>query len=324
MISSPDFDTGPAQATLSERHAYAPAQSLSSGAFKATYDPQCDAAWVDAPANAILGFNLDLLREIWSADQSLADSGCILDDSGTMRPIRYHVTACGPGQTYNLGDDLALFMRLLESQDRKSLMQYAGLHADIMHRRLDSFGRPIVTVSVAHGEVLGSGFEAILAADVVIAERSSQFGFPGIIYNLFPGMGGYSVLVRKIGQRRTEEMIASGSIYTGAELADLGVVDLLAEDGQGREAAIGFMKHRLRSHTGYSAMLRARKAVLAITREELQRVAAIWVDTALRLDRVDLRAMARIIQAQRPQARETRALCAQAPTPQRPDAMTTH
>ena len=295
-----------------------------SGALKATYDPLCGAAWFDTPPNAILGFNLDLLREIWSADQSIADSGCVADDRGTMCPIRYHVTACGPAQAYSLSDDLALFMRLLESQDRNSLMQYAGLHADIMHRRIDSFSRPIVTISVAQGEVLGSGFEAILAADVVIAERSSQFGFPGIIYNLFPGAGGYSVLVRKIGQRRTEEIISSGSIFTGAELADLGVVDLLAEDGCGPEAAIAFMKHRLRSHNGYSAMLRARKAVQAITRKELQRVAGIWVDAALRLDREDLRAMARVIRAQRTQLLQAGPQCEHAQTPQRTDAMSTH
>lgn len=323
MITSPDVSTDPIQGTHSEGRAYGPTHECSGG-FKVTYDPQCDAAWVDTPANAILGFNLDLLREIWSADQSIADSGCVPDDSGTMRRIRYHVTTCGPAQTYTLGDDLALFMRLLESRDRNSLMQYAGLHADVMHRRLDSFGRPIVTVSVAHGEVMGSGFEAVLAADVVVAERSSQYGFPGIIYNLFPGMGGYSVLVRKIGQRRAEEMIASGSIFTGAELADLGVVDLLAEDGQGRKTAIDFMKQRLRSHTGYSAMLRARKAVLAITREELQRVAAIWVDAALRLDREDLRAMGRVIEAQRHHVPRIGARREQASIPQRPDAMTAH
>jgi DSF synthase len=323
MISTPVVKTARPQATHSGQIAYgdtnAPTDTL-----KATYDPLCGAAWFDTPPNAILGFNLDRLREIWSADQSIADSGCVADDRGMMCPIRYHVTACGPAQTYNLGDNLALLMRLLESQDRNSLMQYAGLHADMMHRRLDSYGRPIVTISVAQGEVLGNGFEAIVAADVVIAERSSQFGFPDSIYNLFPGAGGYSVLVRKIGQRRAEEIIAGGGILTGAELADLGVVDLLAEDGQGPEAAISFMKRRLRSHNGYSAMLRARKAVQAITREELHRVATTWVDAALRLDREDLRAMARVIQAQRSRLSGAGTQYADQHTPRRPDAMSTH
>lgn len=323
MISTPDVHSALAQSALSPQLAYGSTHAPS-GAFKATYDPQCGAAWFDTPPNAILGFNLDLLREVWSADQSIVDSGCVADDRGSMNPIRYHVTAAGPVQAYNLGDDLALFMRLLEAKDRSSLMQYAGLHADMMHRRLDSFGRPIVTISVAQGEVLGNGFEAILAADVVIAERSSQFGFPGIIYNLFPGAGGYSVLVRKIGQRRAEEIIASGSILTGAELADLGVVDLLAEDGQGPEVANSFMKRRLRSHNGYSAMLRARKAVQAITREELQRVAAIWVDAALRLDREDLRTMARVIQAQRSRLPSAGTEYAHAQTSPRADAVSTH
>lgn len=323
MISTPDVHASLSQSTLNPRLAYG-STDAPSGAFKAIYDPQCGAAWFDTSPNAILGFNLELLREVWSADKSIVDSGCVADEHGSMNPIRYHVTAAGPVQTYSLGDDLALFMRHLESKDRSSLMQYAGLHADMMHRRLDSFGRPIVTISVAQGEVLGNGFEAMLAADVVIAERSSQFGFPGIIYNLFPGAGGYSVLVRKIGQRRAEEIIASGSILTGAELADLGVVDLLAEDGQGAEVANSFMKRRLRSHNGYSAMLRARKAVQAITREELQRVATSWVDAALRLDREDLRAMARVIQAQRSRLPRVETQFSDEQVPRRPDAMSTH
>lgn len=269
------------------------------GQVRTTFDPQFDAGWVVMPPNGILGFNLDLLREIWSVDQSIADAGGVRDETGSLRPIRFYVAASRFPQTYGLGDDLELLLQFITSKNRNALAQYAGLHVDIMHRRLNSFGRSIVSLFVVTGEALGAGFEAALATDVLIAERSSQLGFPGILYNLFPGMGGYSVLVRKIGQRRTEEMIASGSIFTGAELADLGVVDVLAEDGQGRERAIEFMRERLRSHSGYSAMLRARKAVSPISREELQRVAAIWVDAALRLDEKDLRAMQWVINAQR-------------------------
>ena len=52
------------------------------------------------------------------------------------------------------------------------------------------------------GECLGGGFEAALSSDLIIAERRSRFGFPEILFNLFPGMGAYSFLDRKVGQRR--------------------------------------------------------------------------------------------------------------------------
>ena len=50
------------------------------------------------------------------------------------------------------------------------------------------------------GECLGGGFEAALSSDVIVAEKSARFGFPEILFNLFPGMGAYSFLERKIGQ----------------------------------------------------------------------------------------------------------------------------
>ena len=83
------------------------------------------------------------------------------------------------------------------------------------------------------GDALGGGFEAALSASVIVAEESARMGFPEILFNLFPGMGAYSFLSRKIGRRAAEEMIVSGTIYGARQLFDLGVVDVLTPDGTG-------------------------------------------------------------------------------------------
>ena len=79
------------------------------------------------------------------------------------------------------------------------------------------------------GDALGGGFECALASDLIVAEERAQLGFPEILFNLFPGMGAYSLLSRRVGMKGAEKMILSARLYTAEELHELGVVDLLVE-----------------------------------------------------------------------------------------------
>jgi enoyl-CoA hydratase/carnithine racemase len=60
--------------------------------------------------------------------------------------------------------------------------------------------------------------------DVIIAERGAKFGFPENIFGLFPGMGAYSLVARRVGAAFAEEMMLGGRIYTAEEMKDVGLV----------------------------------------------------------------------------------------------------
>ena len=49
-------------------------------------------------------------------------------------------------------------------------------------------------------------------------------------------MGAYSLLSRRIGMRAAEELILSGRILPAAKLHEMGVIDVLAKDGEGPTA----------------------------------------------------------------------------------------
>jgi DSF synthase len=215
--------------------------------------------------------------------------------SSEGRKICYIALASDVPGVFNLGGDLNLFRRLIQSKDRNGLLRYTtscikALHANICHLDQD-----ITTISLVQGDALGGGFESALSSNVLIAERRAKMGMPEILFNLFPGMGAYSLLSRKVGIANAERMILSGKIYTADELYDMGVVDILAEDNHGERAVYDYIQKENRAKNGYRALRKVKDLCSPITYEELIKVGEIWVDAALRLEARDLRMMERLI-----------------------------
>jgi len=123
-------------------------------------------------------------------------------------------------------------------------------------------------------------------------------GFPEVLFNLFPGMGAYSFLVRKIGRRLTEDLISSGATYSARQLLEMGVVDIVAADGSGEAAVSTFITSHSRSSNGRRGIEAVAREIQPLKHEELVRVVDIWADAALRLGERDLKLMDRLLRAQ--------------------------
>ena len=127
-------------------------------------------------------------------------------------------------------------------------------------------------------------------------------GFPEILFNLFPGMGAYSFLSRKVGRRNAEELITSGALYSARDLFDMGVVDVITADGTGEAAVLAYIRKHSKNANGRRAFERARGEVSPISRDELMRIVGVWADAALRVQDRDLRMMERLVKAQQQRA----------------------
>lgn len=216
----------------------------------------------------------------------------------TAAPIRYLVSSSKIPGIYNLGGDLRLFAQLIRARDREGLLDYATACVDIVYMNAVNLELPMITVSLVRGDALGGGFEAAISSNLVIAERSVKFGLPEMLFNLFPGMGAYSLIARRIGAAHAERMILSTRIYSAEELYELGLVDVLADDGKGEEAVYEYIEQYGRRHGAHCAVYNMRRRVNPITYEELLDIAHIWVESALALDETDLRRMERLAAAQ--------------------------
>ena len=263
------------------------------------YEPAAGTVWGYMNQRGNPCFNLGLLKDLRAFGGELTANSGHVEFEGAMHKVHYYVAASRVPGVFNLGGDLALFLLLIRARDRDALSHYAKMCIDNIHARVQNYFCPnLTTISLVQGDALGGGFETALSSDVLVAEESATMGLPEILFNMFPGMGAYSLLARRIGARGAEELILSGKLLPAAKLHEMGVVDVLAKDGQGEATVQDWIARNQRRRNGHQAVMRVRQQVNPVTREELDAVVETWVDCALRLDDRDLRMMHRVVRAQ--------------------------
>ena len=273
------------------------------GQFDTEYDPTSATVWGYMNPKGNPCFSLALLKEIREHDAALEANGGVITAEGESYPVRYYVGASRAQRAYNLGGDLGLFMLLIKAHDRTALARYAEKCIDNLYARITHYGSPtLTTISLVQGDALGGGFECALSSDVIVAEESAQMGLPEIMFNLFPGMGAYQLLARRIGVRAAEQLILSGRVLPAKKLHEMGVIDVLAKDGQGESAVQQWIANNRRRQNGMQAVFGLRQLCNPISRQELDTVAQSWVDAALRLTERDLRLMGWLMRARQDRA----------------------
>lgn len=262
-----------------------------------TLDEQDRAFWAWMKPRGRPSFTLPLLRDL-AHMQALIDALFRARPAGTPAPFDYFVLGSRGREVFNLGGDLTLFAQKIRDGDREGLRAYAQSCVNIGYANYTGWGHGVVTIALIQGDALGGGLEAPLSCDVMVAERQAKFGLPEILFNLFPGMGAYTYLARRMGMVKAEEMILSGKLYSAAEMKAMGVVDILAEPGEGEQVVRDFIARGRARQRAQSAIYKARRRVMPIDIAELREIADMWVDAALNLTEQDLRRMARIAAAQ--------------------------
>src|SRR5450631_1585758 len=242
-------------------------------------------------------FTPTLLRELISVRRTLQRMFANLQP-GEAAPIKYFVGGSRIPGIYNLGGDLSFFIECIRARNLEALRNYAHDCVDVAYHMTVGFHLPLVTITLVQGDALGGGFEGALSFNVLVAEKTAKFGLPEILFNLFPGMGAYSFLSRKLDAARAEKMILSGRVYSAEELHEMGVVDVLVEDGQGEEGIREYIDRQAYRHNAYRGVFQMRRRVNTIPKEELIDVVDIWAEHAMRLTEPDLRNMERLASAQ--------------------------
>ncbi|MDX1637335.1 MAG: enoyl-CoA hydratase-related protein [Balneolaceae bacterium] len=117
--------------------------------------------------------------------------------------------------------------------------------------------KPIV--ALVNGYALGGGAELALACHIRIATRKAVFGLPEIGLGLIPGYGGTQRLPQIVGRSKALELILTGKKLSAEQALQLGIVNSVVPESEGRQEAKNLMKAILKN--GPLAIERAIQAV---------------------------------------------------------------
>lgn len=260
-------------------------------------DEQQRILWCDMQPKGRPSYTHELMGEIGAMQAAVRQMFLNLDEN-EPNPFDYFVCGSKTPGIYNLGGDLGHFVDRIRARDFESMREYAHVAVERQYENTMAFGAPIVTIALVQGDALGGGFEHALSLDVIVAERSAKMGLPEVLFNLFPGMGAYSYISRRLDRRAAEKFIMSGKVYSADELHEMGIVDVLAEDGEGEAAVREYVEQHQRRFNMHRAVFEARRRVNPVTLQELLDVVDLWAETAMNVGERDLRLMERLCAAQ--------------------------
>jgi DSF synthase len=272
------------------------AQFVVSPQFSCHYDRATATVWSRWSPRGIPSFNVELLHDLERGSQMIEG---YFAGNAKERPLKYMVLRSGARGAFSVGGDLGYFQRLIASQDRARLTEYARAAIDVQYRNYGAHNiSGVTTVALLEGDALGGGLECALSCDVVIAEKHIKAGFPEVLFNMFPGMGGMSFLARRVNRQTAEEMVRSGRMYTALELLEMGVVDEVVDTGEGEAAVRKLIQKREQQHTAHVSLNVVDRLIRPIGLQELHDVVKVWVDCALQLSPRSLQWMQRLYQRQ--------------------------
>lgn len=150
----------------------------------------------------------------------------VIDDFEADPSVRVAVLT-GAGGTFCAGMDLKAA---------------AGGQFPLTERRgpLGITGAPISkpVIAAVEGHALAGGCEIALVADLIVASTTSQFGIPEPKRGLAAAAGGVLRLTQRLPRNVAMELALTGDPMPAPRLAELGLVNVLAEPGEVLEAAL--------------------------------------------------------------------------------------
>jgi enoyl-CoA hydratase/carnithine racemase len=135
---------------------------------------------------------------------------------GADRDVRVVVLTSSHERAFCVGADLKERNSLTDAELVRQRPVARGAYTGVLEL-------PVPTIAAVHGFALGGGFELALSCDVIVADRTAVVGLPEVSVGVIPGGGGTQLLPRRV---------------EAAEARELGLVDVLVEEGRDREEAL--------------------------------------------------------------------------------------
>lgn len=261
------------------------------------HDPAVGAVWAFQLHLERPSFTLQLLADIRAFQRAIFNFHRNYPEDAA-RAARFIVYASRVPGVFNLGGDLKYFLECVEADDRAALSDYASACIDVCYHNYMGLHSHLITASLVAGDALGGGFEAVLSGDFVVADERARFGLPEVLYGLFPGMGAYTFLSRRLGQAAAERLILEGRVLSAAEVDEMNLLAQVVGEGEGAATMDNYLSNISHKFDAFFAVFEARRLSQPVRYEEMAEIAERWVDVAMALGDKNIRKIRKFVHAQ--------------------------
>ena len=129
----------------------------------------------------------------------------------------------GAGESWSAGMDLKEYFRETDGQPEVVQERVRRDASTWQWRLLRTYSKP--TIAMVNGWCFGGAFSPLVACDLAIAADQAVFGLSEINWGIPPGNLVSKALADTIGHRKALHYIMTGDTFTGAEAAEMGLVN---------------------------------------------------------------------------------------------------
>ena len=188
------------------------------------------------------------------------------------------IVLSGAGSDFCSGADLSALQKIATAsvaenlEDARSLMELFTLIRSIK----------VPVVAAVKGRALAGGCGLATACDIVLAARSSRFGYPEVKIGFVPAMV-MAILRRNVSEKRAFEMVTLGAEISADDASSFGLVNRVMDD-EGFEDEVDAFVQRF---------VTTSRSAVALTKQLLYRTDAMSFEDALQFG-VDENVIARM------------------------------
>ena len=144
------------------------------------------------------------------------------------------VVITGAGKMFCAGGDLGAF-HAAGDQARSLLLQMTG----DLHLGLSRLARnPAPVIAAVNGTAAGAGFSLVMACDLAVSAESAVYTMAYTNAGLSPDGSSTYYMPRKIGDRRSRELMLTNRVLKADEALEWGIVNQVVADAEVVDAAM--------------------------------------------------------------------------------------
>lgn len=144
------------------------------------------------------------------------------------------VVMTGAGKMFCAGGDLAAFAAAGDGARALILRMTGDLHLGLS--RLARNAAPVI--AAVNGTAAGAGFSVVMSCDLAVSAQSAVYTMAYTNAGLSPDGSSTYYMPRKIGDRRTRELMLTNRVLKAEEALSWGIVNQVVEDGAVVEEAL--------------------------------------------------------------------------------------